>query len=574
MKNIESMNPVDDLLQRSLKFGRALSESDGRMRDAYETEYGENYSPACFSVVAAAAWRLHKRPEDLAWAFRWGHRAAAIMRESPYLREYMLGYTALIFTLLDPGPELERLRQDFVASSQPEEPLSPLGHILALQLVGDVLCPRNPASLERADRILTLLEELWTPAGFPEDRKERDDGSIPHAYLTVACLIIFLLAQPASDAARKLQPRIEALIRRACDWFYRANGPAMVAVQANRSYNQLWTYPLYALLAYVHRGTQAASVIEQCLAVVTRTTGNLKRPNFLPTGLSPFASAGNEPYNRVNNDIGAGGVGWALLALLQANGFKGLAPQAPAPDPVFVDADAGYAFYHSGKNGAALALRQHKWHYHLPLQPAWLVLDGATAPFIGAKRAGMNHPLAALIPEPARINPWLEPYFGVLAATKTGIYHRMDEPVNSLPKNIFQATLRPAGAAAMANAARVSVQVAGEADGMAFTYRLSGEIPEEPWLSVPVLLWDGIRELGYRIKGATVEMEWAGHKYALTAAALADAAEGNPAAARLTQTWLLRRERFNQTGFGVTGNFALALGPVRAVRVTARKHFP
>ncbi|MBK8858532.1 MAG: hypothetical protein IPN11_12905 [Opitutaceae bacterium] len=422
------MNPVTDLLQRSLQFARGLSGSDGRMRDPYETEYGENYSPACFSVVAAAAWRLHQRPEDLEWAFRWGHRAAAIMRESPYLREYMLGYTALVFTLLDPSPELERLRQDFMASSQPEEALSPLGHILALQLVGDVLCPRHPASLERADRILTLLEELWTPAGFPEDRKERDDGSIPHAYLTVACLVIFLLAKPASESARKLQPRIEALIYRACDWFYRANGPAMFAVQANRSYNQLWTYPLYALLAYVHRGPQAAPVIEKCLTVVTRTTGNLARPNFLPTGLSPYASAGNEPYNRVNNDIGAGGVGWALLAVLQANGFKGLAPQAAATEPVFVDADAGYAFFHSAKNGAALALRQHKWHYHLPLQPTWLVLDGATAPFIGAKRAGVNHPLTALIPEPARINPWLEPYFGILAATKAGIYHRMDEP--------------------------------------------------------------------------------------------------------------------------------------------------
>jgi hypothetical protein len=567
------MNPVTDLLQRSLQFARGLSEADGRMRDPYETEYGENYSPACFSVVAAAAWRLHKRPEDLEWALRWGHRAAAIMRESPYLREYMLGYTALVFTLLDPGPEVEKLRQDFIASSQPEEALSPLGHILALQLVGDVLCPRNPASLERADRILTLLEELWTPAGFPEDRRERDDGSIPHAYLTVACLGIFLLATPASEGARKLQPRIEALIGRACGWFFRANGPAMCAVQANRSYNQLWTYPLYALLAYMHRGAQAAPVIEQCLAVFTRATGNLARPNFLPTGLSPYASAGNEPYNRVNNDIGAGGVGWALLAVLQASGFKGLAPQASAPDPVFVDADAGYAFFHSRKNGVALVLRQHKWHYHLPLQPTWLVLDGATGPFIGAKRAGVNHLLTALVAEPAHISPWLEPYFGVLAATKAGIFHRMDEPVDSLPGNVFQATLRPAGTTA-ASAARISVQVAPEADGIAFTYRLSGEVPEDAWLSVPVLLWDGAHELGYRVKGATVELEWAGHRYALTAEALKEATGGDPASNGLTQAWLLRRERFSQTGFGVTGNFALALGAVRAVRVKVRKPFP
>jgi hypothetical protein len=150
----------------------------------------------------------------------------------------------------------------------------------------------------------------------------------------------------------------------------------------------------------------------------------------------------------------------------------------------------------------------------------------------------------------------------------------MDEPVSSLPDYIFQATLRPAGAAATVKAAQVSVQVATEADGIAFTYRLSGEIPEEPWLSVPVLLWDGACELGYRIKGATVEMEWAGRKYALTAEALADAAAVNPAAAGLTQAWLLRRERFNHTGFGVTGNFALALGPVRAVRVKVRQQFP
>ncbi|MBK8858533.1 MAG: hypothetical protein IPN11_12910 [Opitutaceae bacterium] len=144
---------------------------------------------------------------------------------------------------------------------------------------------------------------------------------------------------------------------------------------------------------------------------------------------------------------------------------------------------------------------------------------------------------------------------------------------SSLPDNVFQAALRPAGAPA-ANAAQVTVQVAPAADGIVFTYRLSGEIPEEPWLSVPVLLWDGARELGYRIKGATVELEWAGHKYALTAEALAEAAGGNPAAGNLTQTWLLRRERFNQTGFGLTGNFALALGSVRAVRVKVVKQSP
>ena len=181
---------LTDRLQRTLAFGRKYSDPDGRMRDPYETEYGENFAPACFSVVAAALHRLHGRPEDLEWVGRWSRRSAAIMRESPYLREYMLGYTAMIFGLLQPSPELEAMRAEFVAASLPEEPLSPLAHILALQLVGDVLCPRGPASGHRAEKIVAELERLWTPAGFAEDRREGDDGSIPHAWVSGAQSIV------------------------------------------------------------------------------------------------------------------------------------------------------------------------------------------------------------------------------------------------------------------------------------------------------------------------------------------------------------------------------------------------
>jgi len=554
------MNPTQpqllDWLQRSLRFARGLSDETGRMRDPYETEYGENFAPACFCVIAAAAWRLEHRPDDRAWTLRWGRRSAAIMRESPYLREYMLGYVALVFALLESDAEVEQLRAEIVAASQPDEELSPLGHILALQLAGDVLCPRHAGSPARAERILTELEALLTPAGFAEDRREGDDGSIPHAYLTVACLVIFLLARPGTPAAQRLQPRVEAYIARTCAWFARASGPAMVAVQANRSYNQLWVQPLCALLAFVHRGDRAQAVVARCLATVDRATVGLARPNFLPTGLSPYASGGNEPYNRVNNDVGAGGVAWALLALLQAAGFKGLAPNEPVSAATWVDAAAGYAFYHSERSGAALVLRQHRWHYHLPLQPAWLVVGGSEVPFVGAKRAGVNHPLTALIGEPAKINPWLEPYFGVAAITKEGTYLHMDEPVRALADGGYAATLRAGGGTN--GGAEVAVQVEPAADAVVFDYRITGETTGDLWVSVPVLLWDGKTELGYRIDGARVELRWNRRRFALTAASA-----GEP----LTQPWILRRERFGQTGFGLTGNFVLALGSVRHVRI-------
>lgn len=550
---------IADQLRTSLQFAVNFSDPTGRMRDPYETEYGENFAPACFSVVAAALHRLHGRPEDLEWACRWGRRSAAIMRESPYLREYLLGYAAMIFGLLKPNPELALIRHEFVTASQPEEPLSPLAHILALQLIGDMLCPRGPASWQRAEIIVGELERLWTPEGFAEDRKEGDDGSIPHAYLTVANLCIFLIVRPATEPTRKLQPRIEALIARACEWFHRANGQAFVAVQANRSYNQLWVYPLFALLAFVHRGPHALPAVERSLAIVHRATNGKGRSNFLPTALSPYASAGNEPYNRVNNDVGAGGVGWALLAVLQAADFPGLEPRETILATVFVDAKAGYAFFHGATSGVALPLRMHRWRYHYPLQPAWVVVGGAEAPFVGAKRSGVNHPYASLLSEPARVSPWLEPYFGVAALDKEGSYHVMQEPVEALPENIFCATLRPEGTPLeFAAAVRVSVQVLAEAMALTLTYQITGEPPGDLWLSVPILLWDGTHELQHRIEAAAVDLGWAGRPYRLTAQAPA----GGP-----TGAWTLRRERFLHTGFGVTSNFALALGSARTVRI-------
>lgn len=555
---------LHDYLRRTLEFARALSEPDGRMRDPFETEYGENFAPACFSVVAAALFRLHGRAEDREWALRWGQRSAAIMRESPYLREYMLGYTAMVFALLGPEAELESLRAEFVSASQPAEELSSLGHILALQLNGDLLCPRNPESLVRAETIVGRLEALWTPAGFPEDRQEADDGSIPHAYLTVACLAIFLLASPAGRAMAGLQPRIVTLIARACDWFERANGPAMVAAQANRSYNQLWVYPLYALLAFVQRGGAARPVVERCLATVRAATDDLRRPNFLPTAVSAYALGGNEPYNRVNNDVGAGGVGWALLAVLADAGFAGLAQDPlPGKEPVFIDRAAGYACFHGAGAGMLLPTKQHRWNYHYPLQPAWLVIGDGVGPFIGAKRVGVNHPYTALIAEPARVSPLLEPYAGVLTVGVDGMHHVMQEPVEQRSGNTFVATLRPAGSAPSVTSVRVAVEATIEQAAVNLTYRLEGSMAGEPWLSVPVLLWDGTHELRYTIAGPRVELAWQSRKYAMTAVVLDDQ-EGEVLPAG---NWLLRRERFLHTGFGVTGNFALSLGSSRAVRV-------
>jgi hypothetical protein len=107
------------------------------------------------------------------------------------------------------------------------------------------------------------------------------------------------------------------------------------------------------------------------------------------------------------------------------------------------------------------------------------------------------------------------------------------------------------------------VQVQADTAAVSLTYRIEGETPGGLWLSIPVLLWDGADELHYRIAGTRVELDWQSRAYVLTATA----PEGDGQEAAPSGAWLLRRERFLHTGFGVTGNFALALGPVRAVRM-------
>ena len=107
------------------------------------------------------------------------------------------------------------------------------------------------------------------------------------------------------------------------------------------------------------------------------------------------------------------------------------------------------------------------------------------------------------------------------------------------------------------------MQVQADAGAVSLTYRIEGETPGGLWLSIPVLLWDGTAELHYRIAGARVELDWQSRAYVLTATA----PDGDGQKKAPSGAWLLRRERFLHTGFGVTGNFAFALGSVRAVRV-------
>lgn len=545
-------------LRSSLDFARAWSESDGRMRDPFETEYGENFSPACFAVIAAALFRLEGRAEDREWMLRWGRRSAGIMREAPGLRDYMLGYLAMIFPLLGADPALEELREDWLAASHPPEEPSPWVHIIALQVNGDLLCPRGPESLARAEVLVSQMEALWTEAGFPEDQASRDDGSIPHAYLTVACLAILRLARP-EGATADLVARIQRLIIRACDWFERINGPAFTAAQANRSYNQLWVYPLYALVAWLQRGPEAGAVVARCLDTVERATDRLRRPNFLPNALSAYAAAGNEHYNRVNNDVGAGGVGWALLAVLQAAGEPALAQTPPPAVGTFVDAAAGYAAVHGPDSGVLLVTKAHRWGYHLPLQPAWLTVGGDEGPFIGAKRSGVNNPYGQLVAAPDRVPPLLEPYAGLLLMAQDRTFQVMQEPVEQRTEDTWACALRPLGQAATDAVPRLAVTVAAKSQTVTLTYALEGEITGEAWLTVPVRLWDGRQELRYRLAGGEATLEWSGRTFTLSARTLDGAA--------LPGAWRLRRERSIQTGFGVTGNFALALGAARKIKI-------
>ena len=73
-------------------------------------------------------------------------------------------------------------------------------------------------------------------------------------------------------------------------------------------------------------------------------------------------------------------------------------------------------------------------------------------------------------------------------------------------------------------------------------------LEDQPFYSIPILLWDGQTELSYEIEAGILDLEWSGTKYRVTAT-------GN------SGSWVLHMARYTHAGYGLTGNMHVPLSP-------------
>ena len=191
----------------------------------------------------------------------------------------------------------------------------------------------------------------------------------------------------------------------------------------------MYVYPMVALLSYIGEGGKAGDRVLALLEFCQSFNPENDVFSHTPNHLSPFALAGLEwTYNRLNTDLGAGLVAWALLALLIEKEWPGFDTVAAAPVQDVVDPEAGYAILHGEKSRVAFALCNHDWGYHLPLQPVSLKLGNTPMiePVADAKRDGVKHAFYEQVSEPHRADPLLEPYFGILVQETDGAFRIME----------------------------------------------------------------------------------------------------------------------------------------------------
>ncbi|MDD2707428.1 MAG: hypothetical protein PHV34_05405 [Verrucomicrobiae bacterium] len=516
---------------------------DGQMRDPYESVYSENFSPACWSAVAAGLYALTHEKKHLEWAGKWSRRSAVMMRESPPLRDYLLGYAAMIFPILqgrvDPS-WLEAIRKKHAGTFAKGKPFCICDemHIAMLQLIGNVYAPPQGEEgvLEARESLLRALEGRVNSMGFLAD--DRDDGhSIPHMLLTCASLAIFLLDEGLDASFRK---RIVNVLAKTSMWHGRFNGANHLPAQANRSFNQMYVYPLSALLSFVGGGKGELERIGAIFKYQGRFTGKNGFPSITPNHLSPYATAGVETnYNRLDNDLGVGTLAWTLLLLLGKKGWPGIERETWRAVGSVHDNDAGFGVFHQDKNRVFFALRTHrKWSYHLPLQPLSICFSSQEQPpFCGAKRSGANNPNLKLIETPSLLNPLLDPYFGIYAKRKDGRYAVMDGRADALSGGGFKFSGKDM---------ELSFDAGLENDSLLLSYDYQTGGYESAFFAVPVLLWDGKDELNYAIEKNRVRMDWQGRKYLLEARSS-------------RETWALAMERSLATGYGVSGHMVIPI---------------
>lgn len=537
------LNEITACLQKGFELGVRWTDESGVLNDPYESNRPENFAPACWAVIGASLYRLTGEDVYLEWTDRWMQRTAGIMegaRNSPGFREYVMGYGVMVFPILSDVVErdvLEGWEAAFAASYMDDAGLSDC-HVSAASLLCDLFLDsgREKIARERSGEFIAAFNRRVTSGGFLRD-DDVNGNSVAHVYLTGTFLAATLLKNK-SDVA--FGSEVERLLETICGWFKRANGRFHLPFLASRSIYQMYVYPMVALLSYIGEGGKAGDRVLALLEFCQSFNPENDVFSHTPNHLSPFALAGLEwTYNRLNTDLGAGLVAWALLALLIEKEWPGFDTVAAAPVQDVVDPEAGYAILHGEKSRVAFALCNHDWGYHLPLQPVSLKLGNTPMiePVADAKRDGVKHAFYEQVSEPHRADPLLEPYFGILVQETDGAFRIMEGSAEVVAADEYRLT----------GPVSLNLKLDLKNELIRLTYRVT-EIKndDQPIFSIPVLLWDGKEELTYGIDNGTLVLGWKGAAYRVSIT-------GN------SGPWDLDMARYLHAGCGLTANMTVPL---------------
>ena len=537
------LNEITACLQKGFELGVRWTDDNGVLNDPYESNRPENFAPACWAVIGASLYRLTGEDVYLEWTDRWMRRTAEIMegaRNSPGFREYVMGYGVMVFPILSDVVDrdiVEGWEAAFAASYTDDAGLSDC-HVSAASLLCDLFLDggREKKARERSGEFIAAFNRRVTPGGFLRD-DDVNGNSVAHVYLTGTFLAATLLRNNSDVASGS---GVERLLETICGWFKRANGRFHLPFLASRSIYQMYVYPMVALLSYIGEGGEARDRVLALLEFCQSFNPENDIFSHTPNHLSPYALAGLEwTYNRLNTDLGAGLVAWALLALLIEQEWPGFDTVAAAPVQDVVDPEAGYAILHGEKSRVAFALCNHDWGYHLPLQPVSLKLGNTPMiePIADAKRDGVKHAFHEQIVKPRTADPLLEPYFGILVKEAGGAYRIMEGNAEVIAADEYRLT----------GPLSLNLKLDLKNELVRLTYRVTDlKDGDQPVFSIPVLLWDGKEELTYRIENGTVVLGWKGAAYRISIA-------GN------SGPWDLDMARYLHAGCGLTANMTVPL---------------
>lgn len=537
------LNEITACLHQGFELGVRWTDENGVLNDPYESNRPENFAPACWAVIGASLYRLTGEDVYLEWTDRWMRRTAEIMegaRNSPGFREYVMGYGVMVFPILSDVADrdiLEGWEAAFAASYTEDAGLSDC-HVSAASLLCDLFLDggREKKARERSGEFIAAFNRRVTSGGFLRD-DDVNGNSVAHVYLTGAFLAATLLRKKSDVASGS---EVERLLETVCGWFKRANGRFHLPFLASRSIYQMYVYPMVALLSYIGEGGKARDRVLALLEFCQSFNPENDMVSHTPNHLSPYALAGLEwTYNRLNTDLGAGLVAWALLALLIEQEWPGFDTVAAAPVQDVVDPEAGYAILHGEKSRVAFALCNHDWGYHLPLQPVSLKLGNTPMiePIADAKRDGVKHAFHEQILEPRTADPLLEPYFGILVREAGGAYRIMEGNAEVIAADEYRLT----------GPLSLNLKLDLKNELVRLAYRVAGlKDDDQPVFSIPVLLWDGKEELTYRIENGALVLGWKGAAYRISIA-------GN------SGPWDLDMARYLHAGCGLTANMTVPL---------------